>query len=309
MSTEKSPDWIPVKKINFRECCCPVCGSSNASLKHKKTIREDTMFYYICNDCDLLYANPRATPESLKNIYASADFFQGGEEGGDHLNYADFIGGEEYLRMTARDRLKRISQYRSSGKMLEVASAAGFFLIESKLAGYDVSGIEISRPMAEWSSEKWDVPVRAESIEESDLSDQTYDLICSWGVMTIIQDPVSLIRKFHKALKSGGIWAFNTYYHDGIWATLMQSRWNILVVNFSQIYSQKLILDMIQKEGFELISCRREKPYTDLMKVADMMAWNLKAPWLPKMVRFTGLSRMIVKLPLPDVKEYIWRKI
>jgi SAM-dependent methyltransferase len=192
--------------------------------------------------------------------------------------------------------------------MLEVASAAGFFLVEAKAAGYDVSGVEISAPMAAWASRRWGVEVVPESIESVELPPQEYDVIASWGVMTIIQDPIAFIRKLHQALKLGGIWAFNTYYHDGIWSRIVGNRWDILVVNFSQLYSRRSIVEIISREGFELVYRRRCRPHTDLMKIADKLAQNLRMGWLPGSFRRLGLGDVIFQIPLPDVMEYVFRK-
>jgi SAM-dependent methyltransferase len=285
-----------------------VCKADNGVLRYVKQIRDIEMYFYICSECDVLYANPRATVESLKNIYSSKDFFEGSEPGGDNLNYFDFIGGEKYLRMTARSRLSRIKKWCPKGKMLEVASAAGFFLIEAKNAGYDISGIEISVAMAQYAQQRWDVNVNPESIELVDLPQQEFDAIASWGVMTIVQDPIELIRKFHRALKPGGVWAFNTYYHDGLWPRIVKNRWDILVLNFSQLYSRKLLIDIISREGFKLVSRRRDKPHTDLMKIADKLAQNVRMNWLPGLLSKLGMDKIIVKLPLPDVLEYIFQK-
>jgi SAM-dependent methyltransferase len=266
------------------------------------------MRYWRCRRCSCLYASPRATVASLENLYASADFFEGGTPGGDHLNYFGFLADEPYLRKTAKRRLRRIGRYCPTGRMLEVASAAGFFLVEAKSAGYDVSGVELSGPLAEYSSRRWGVPVVADSIERTDLADQAYDVIASWGVMTIIQDPLALIRKFHRALKPGGIWAFNTYYYDGIWPRLVGNRWDILTVNFSQIYTRELLLQIVGREGFRLLERRRDLPYSGLMKIADKLVQNFGLGWLPAAVRTLRLERVIVPVPLPDVLTYIWRK-
>ena len=306
---EDRPTWQPMGEIQFEETSCPICHSDNAILRYTKNIRGYPMKYYICSRCRALYANPRAGFDSLKKIYASADFFEGGEPGGEHLNYFNFIGGEKYLRKTARDRLSRIQRYCKSGKMLEGASAAGFFLAEAKTAGFEVTGVEISAPMAEYASKRWSVDVIPESIEQISLPEQEYDVIATWGLMTIIRDPIALIRKFHQSLKPGGIWAFNTYYYDGWWSKLFGSRWQILVINFSQIYTKKLILEIVRREGFRLLSRRRDYPHTDLLKVADQMSWNLSAPWLARLIRSSRISNLIIRVPLPDVMEYIWQKV
>lgn len=191
---------------------------------------------------------------------------------------------------------------------MEVASAAGFFVIEAKLAGFDTAGVEISVPMAKYATERWGVPVRGESIELIELPPEEYDVIASWGVLTILRDPISVIRKFHRALKPGGIWACNTYYHDGFWHKLVGHRWNILGVQTSQIYSRRLLMDLATKEGFALLSRRRDWPHTDILKIADQLAVNTGWRWLVGAVQKAGIKDAIIKIPLPDVYEYIWRK-
>ena len=150
--------------------------------------------------------------------------------------------------------------------------------------------------------------VLPESIEDVDLGDHAYDVIASWGVMTIIQDPIALIRKFHRALKPGGIWAFNTYYRDGMWARLTGKRWDILTVNLSQIYTRQLLLEVISREGFTLLERRRDIPYTGLMKIADKLSQTLRLTALPHLLGKLHLGDIIVRIPLPDVLTYVWRR-
>lgn len=301
--------WKPLGKMTFIPANCPVCGAEDAGPRHVKRIRDLEMKYWVCRRCEALYANPRSSVDTLEKIYASKDFYNGSAPGGDHLDYFDYVAGESYLRLTARGRVRRIQEFCPKGKLLEAAGAAGFFLIEAKLAGFETSGVEFSEPMAKYSSERWGVPVRVGSIEDVQLPESEYDVIASWGMFTIIQDPVGLIRKFHKALKPGGIWAFNTYYHDGLWPRVVGRRWTILTVNFSQIFTRKLLMDTIRKEGFELVARRRDTPHTDLLKLGDQLALNLGLPWLPRLLQTLGIQSLIVRIPLPDVYEYIWRKV
>ncbi len=163
--------------------------------------------------------NPRLTVDSLRTVYDSEEFYEGREK---NINYYSFLSGERYLRRTAAGRIGRFRRFAKGRKLLEVASAAGFFLAEAKDAGFDAEGIEISRPMAAYASKRWEVPVQGESIEDADLAPEAYDVIASWGVMTIIRDPRAVIEKFHSALKPGGVWAFNTYDNRSLWGRLFR---------------------------------------------------------------------------------------
>ena len=303
-----APNWQPLGELDFVPGPCPICKSPDGVALHKKTVAGFNIEFSRCTSCDALYARNRATAESLRRIFSSRDFFAAGQPGGDNIDYFDFIGGEKYLRMTAADRISRLRRFQARGRLLEVASAAGFFLIEAKEAGYDVSGVEFSGPMAKYASERWQVPVVPDSIELIDLPEHSFDVIASWGVLTIVQDPVAVFKKFHRALKPGGIWAFNTYYHDCLWHRLVRARWGILGVQTSQIFSRRLILETVEREGFRLLSRRRDTPHSDLLKIADQLAANIGWRQLPKILQNIGLASLIIRIPLPDVYEYIWRK-
>jgi SAM-dependent methyltransferase len=303
------PHWNPLGTLEFTRRGCPVCNTDAGTLLHNKKTSGYEMHFCLCPTCNCLYAANPVTEDSLQALYGSKDFFAAGKPGEDNIDYFDFIGGEKFLRKTARGRIERIKRFKSGGKLLEVASAAGFFLIEAKEAGFDTRGVEISVPMANYASARWGVPVTGASIERIDLPAEHFDVIASWGVMTILRDPVGVVRKFQRALKPGGVWAFNTYYHDCVWHQLVGARWNILGVQTSQIYSKRLLLELVEREGFRLLSRRRDWPHSDLLKIADQLAMNTGWKWLVDAVAKAGLKNCIVRIPLPDVYEYIWQKI
>ncbi|MGE4165611.1 MAG: class I SAM-dependent methyltransferase [Xanthobacteraceae bacterium] len=309
MGNQSSPEWQSLsERLEFEERPCPICKQHSGRPLHQRKIASYDMSFWLCTNCDTIYAKKALTAGSLHKVFNSKDFFSAGNPGGDNIDYYDFIGGERYLRKTARGRINRIKKFKPQGKLLEVASAAGFFLIESKEAGFDTQGVEISAPMAEYASQRWQVPVAGESIDTYELSPGEYDVIASWGVMTIVQDPLSVIRKFHQALKPGGIWAFNTYYHDGLWHHMFGGRWIALAVQARQVFSSRGLIQIISREGFRLRSHRRDCPHTDFLKIADQLAWNTGWRWLVPSLRATGLQDLVIRVPLPDVYEYIWEK-
>lgn len=302
MSTSR-PSFEALKPVTFEPARCPVCDGDSADHRYEKPIRGYTMHFVQCRGCRTLYANPRVSRDSLPNLYASQEFFEGKD---DNINYYSFLAGEEYLSRTARSRLAQIGKYAQGKKLLEVASAAGFFLKEAKAAGYDAEGIEISRPMAEWASQRWDVPIRAASIEDVELGVATHDVIASWGVFTILRDPRAVLRKFHRALKPGGVLALNTYYNESLWGRAWGANWYILVLNTSQIHSRDTLVKLFDETGFRLMQRRREWPYASvkyaLFQLASHIPGAVSTRWLD---RIDVLNKVIVRVPAPDVYEYI----
>jgi 2-polyprenyl-3-methyl-5-hydroxy-6-metoxy-1,4-benzoquinol methylase len=300
---ETRPAFGELGEIKFEDTNCPVCGSDKRVPKYEKTVKGYHLNYVICDECETLYQKPRMTVESLRMIYASKDFYEGGD---DSVNYYSFLEGEPYLSKTAQRRIDIIKKFAKGRKLLEVASAAGFFLKTAKANGFDVQGVEFSRPMAEWASTQWGVPITADSIELVELQDAAFDVIASWGVFTILRDPRAAIRKFHKALKPEGVFALNTYYHPNLWADFFKGNWLILAINMSQIYTKKTLRSMLESEGFEVVSVRRDRPYAGIKYILFHTLSHFPG-FVKRSVfdRITWMNKLIVPVYAPDNLEWI----
>jgi len=160
--------------------------------------------------------------------------------------------------------------------------------------------------MAKYASERWSVPVAPGSIEETELEAKTYDVIASWGVMTIIRDPKTLMKKFHTALKPGGVWAFNTYDNRSLWGRAFGARWYILVPNTSQIHNDKTLRRLLDEAGFELVARRRDRPYASVERLAFVLLSHVSHGVRDKFFeRVHFLNRVVIPLRAPDAFEYI----
>jgi SAM-dependent methyltransferase len=301
---QNAPQFEPLGAFEFESCSCPVCGRNDVGKRLTKTVQGVEMHFGFCVGCSTLYSNPRLTRDSLKMLYSTSEFFEGAE---DNLNYYSFLAGEQYLRRTARGRIDRFRSLAPGKRLLEVASAAGFFLVEAKAAGFECQGIEISAPMAAYASQRWEVPVRPASIEEVDLEDESFDVIASWGVMTIIRDPKALIAKFHRALRPGGVWVFNTYDNHSLWGRAFGKRWYILVPNTNQIHNDQTLRSLIDAAGFDLVAKRHDRPYASVERLLFVLATHLGDQRVPRKVfdRIHALNRLVVPAIAPDAFEYV----
>jgi SAM-dependent methyltransferase len=302
-STQEQPEFRELGALEFEPADCPICGEHEIDRELRKIVHGIPLRFGTCLNCGTLYADPRLTVASLNALYGAEEFFEGRQN---TLNYYSFLSGEEYLRRTARGRIKRLGERTSGQRLLEVASAAGFFLVEAKNAGFDVEGIEISRPMAEFASNRWGVPVTAGSIEEINLDIGHYDVIASWGVMTILRDPRAIMAKFHGALKPGGVWAFNTYDNGSLWGRMFGSRWYILVPNTSQIHNDRTLRRLIDEAGFDLVARRRDRPYASLERLLFVLLSHTSKGVRDKFFeKVHSLNRLVIPVLAPDAFEYI----
>lgn len=302
-AADRGPEFSPLGALEFEPTSCPVCGGTEVRKPFHKDFQGVRLHFATCTGCETLYQNPRMTVDSLRTIYDSEEFFEGREK---NVNYYSFLSGEHYLRRTARGRIERFRPLARGTRLLEVASAAGFFLAEAKAAGFDAEGVEFSNPMAAYAAERWQVPVRAASIEEVELEPEAYDVIASWGVMTILRDPRAVMAKFHAALRPGGVWAFNTYDNRSLWGRMFSARWYILVANTSQIHNDATLRKLIDEAGFDLVARRRDRPYASVERLLFVLLSHLSHGVRDRFFqRVHFLNKLVIPVRAPDTYEYV----
>ena len=102
--TAGKPEFRPLAELEFEPTTCPVCGASEVRKPLEKEFQGLTLHFATCVGCSTLYQNPRMTVDSLRTMYDSEEFFEGGEQ---NVNYYSFLSGETYLRRTAKGRIER----------------------------------------------------------------------------------------------------------------------------------------------------------------------------------------------------------
>ena len=109
------------------------------------------------------------------------------------------------LRELAKRRLAILERYNIPKKtnLLEIGSAAGFFLDEAKKLGYQTKGIEISESEVKYSRDK--LGLDAESISFLDYStDSKFDCIAAFFVLEHFPDQEKVLTKIFSMLNEGG---------------------------------------------------------------------------------------------------------
>ena len=111
---------------------------------------------------------------------------------------------ETALRQLAKRRLAILERFNTKKtNLLEIGSAAGFFLDEAKKIGYKVKGIEISQSEVAYSRDK--LGLDAESISFLDYTtDEKFDCIAAFFVLEHFSDQEKVLTKIFSLLNEGG---------------------------------------------------------------------------------------------------------
>jgi SAM-dependent methyltransferase len=175
---------------------CPVCGGSSST-----TIRafDDGVTVARCSGCSAIYTPHRhPNPESL---LAAA-------------NYERLVwifgplasGAKPHFRAGAfKAYLRLVMKHARGGRLLDVGCAHGFFGVEARRLGFEVTGIEPAPPFARYASEVNGLRVVKGVVAQADLGDGRWDAITFTDSLEYVPDPVADLSRLARHLKDDGV--------------------------------------------------------------------------------------------------------
>jgi len=182
---------------------CPSCDSTAQTELPTYCIWNDVRWQPVrCRVCDHRYTNPMPSDDDLLQMYAD-DYFD--DDGAWVCGFwkGSYVGNEKKLRNEARSVLAALPL--SGGRLLEIGSAGGFFLDEARTAGFDVTGIELNRHMAEWGRSTLGLEIFSGIFEKMDFEVASYDVVVAQDVLEHVRDPRTFVSKVSGLLSPGGL--------------------------------------------------------------------------------------------------------
>lgn len=228
---------------------CYLCGKDAA----------DTMFeqppYRVvrCRDCSFVYTLPRLSPEQIKAMYQTAYW---SSDAAKEFGYTDYLKDKELYLATYRMRREVITSRKPRpGRVLDVGSAAGYFLATMKEIGWECHGIELSEFMAAKSAELFGLEnVRPGSILEARYPYEHFDVITFWDVIEHLEDPLPHLQKACTLLRPDGLLVIETQNVESLFARVMGSRWqHFKMAEHLYHFGPKTIAVLLARAGFDVV--------------------------------------------------------
>jgi 2-polyprenyl-3-methyl-5-hydroxy-6-metoxy-1,4-benzoquinol methylase len=107
----------------------------------------------------------------------------------------------------AHQTLRRLHRFVHTGRLLEVGVGSGVFLNAASLAGFDCTGIEASRHLADHVRRAYKLPVVQGYLEDFGPATRQpcFDIIVMNHVLEHMPDPKAMLRRISALLNKGGI--------------------------------------------------------------------------------------------------------
>ena len=272
LDVEQSSDWSPY--------CCTHTGYG----VHSTIVQ--------CQDCGLVYVNPRRDGGSLLEAYeAVRDPLYAEEQEGRVLTFERHLRPLEWRTGTPNGRA-----------LLDVGAYTGVFVEIAARHGWDAWGVEPSRWAVQQATERG-LRVVQGTTETADLPDEFFDVVTLWDVIEHVGDPLEELRRVHNLLKSDGLVVVHTIDISSFFARLMGSRWPWLMEMHLYYFSRRTLRQMLQKAGFSVLDIRPQGRYLRLGYLMNRVA--ALVPWLGRplewLVSRLGLRRVPVAVNLGDL--------
>lgn len=173
---------------------CPMCSSVN--LSHERKV--DGYDLEKCQDCTLVFMNPRCTPDQLEDIYSVRD-----EEA--LIELYEKIATPDVLATYIR-KLDKIEEHvPQRGRILDYACAAGYFFEVAKERGWDAHGYDIGQWAAKAAKKRGLGNMTVGFDFDEYYPADHFDVVYAAQVFEHLLIPADVLKQLLRVLKPGGL--------------------------------------------------------------------------------------------------------
>lgn len=198
-----------------------------------------------CTGCGLVFVNPRPSVSEMKALYEGQET---------KIDLFEHIARRHQKTIEARRSLRTLKRLQPDGRLLEVGSAAGYFLWEARRQGYRVQGLDLTAQLVHFARDVLDVPTFEGTLCEAPFAPESFDIIYMRNVLSHLAYPRQEFATLNRLLRPGGLFVLET----GNVAELPADQAGELELPDHLFhFSEATIAKLLELTGFERIEIRR----------------------------------------------------
>jgi 2-polyprenyl-3-methyl-5-hydroxy-6-metoxy-1,4-benzoquinol methylase len=211
-----------------------------------------------CNNCGLVYLNPRP------NKQLGLDYFE--------LAYSNAKGFEdhEYYRNHAMIFKRNIKRFEILDKLtppnkniLDFGAGQGHFVKVARDLGWSCEGTELSQSAIDAAKTKFGVSL-FKSLGE--IKSRDFGVIALWDVIEHLEDPRGTLKLLSNYLHSDGYFVIETANIDSVDYLLNKGKWSYWHVDHLSYFSKKTLKYLVNSIGFEVVGPDMSSPNSSTNK-------------------------------------------
>ncbi|MCS6862473.1 MAG: methyltransferase domain-containing protein [Abditibacteriales bacterium] len=255
--TASEASWEKLK-ASLHPVPCDLCGADQAAIVLSPSPPPHVVR---CGMCGLIYFNPQPTPEALREFYSSEspeDYTPRLREWQGELSAqkAQKLTEElNFLEQWLRRDDARPHNANQRVRFLEVGCAFGHQLFCAQQKGWEVVGVELSAPAANWVRQELGLEVHNGTIESAArvLPPESFDIVLMSHVLEHVLHPTAVLQAAASLIKPGGVIAIYVPNGDSFPARHDFDHWEW--TSFPEhlyYFSPSTLARLLTKCGFEV---------------------------------------------------------
>lgn len=246
-----------VNKEHLEEILCPLCSSNRKS--HEELMTKQGFHFVRCNECDLIFVNPRIRQEIIKKSYESDSMA--------NEAWVDVLLSPAETQFQTKDfsrLLDLLTSFQSSGRLLDVGCSIGRFLDLARKRGFETIGLELSQKARRYAQETLELEVLDKTLEEIHFPEASFDVVIASGVLEHVVDPVQFLREVNRVLKIGGIILVGVPNVYSLAAMMMREITRTFTgMNHLTYFSEATLAETLRKTGYDIVHTETDRAALD----------------------------------------------
>jgi len=217
--------------------------------------------------------------------------------GEQNISYKKYHGDEVYktfeklFRNIYQKRVNMILKYKKGpGKVLEIGASMGTMLDIFKKIGWEVWGVEPSGS-AEVARKKR-IKILKNTFEKAKPPKEYFDVVILNHTLEHMKNPVSVLKKVEKVLKTGGIVFVDVPNFGGISARIMGKKWPYILPDEHVFhFTLETLQKVLEKAGFNVVVWRTQSGIfecADPLREIFLSLTTLKKRFFTNVLGFPG---------------------
>jgi 2-polyprenyl-3-methyl-5-hydroxy-6-metoxy-1,4-benzoquinol methylase len=255
--SDSAPDFTKsgvYSGLDYPHCC--ICDTSNFHRLFVAPVQNyqrgvfdlDDFPIVKCNQCGLIYVNPRISVEANNKYY---EFLL--TEDHDFLDKHFFETYSVHKKQIDR-YIRIIKKTKFDGRILDIGCGNGFFLTRARESGFQVEGQEISSLFINYCRQNLDLTVYSGELDSLNLEAGSYDVITMFDVIEHVYLPGKLLKECNRLLKPDGLLVVTTHDIGNFFAKLYGVKWHMIYpIGHVWYFTRVTLRSLLRKEGFREI--------------------------------------------------------
>lgn len=251
-----------------------------------------------CLGCNYVYTSPQLSAEQIVSLYSDTE----------DETYLENIPARE---STFAYNFKALKPFLSKdSSLLDMGAYCGVFLDVVRKEGFEnLKGIEPSNWASNYARSEYNLDVKTGILSDLDPSEK-YDCITAWDVLEHLSDPNKELQIISNYLKDDGVFAFSTLDIHNWFPRLMGERWPWYMDMHLYYFSDPVMRDILEREGFEVVESRNYCHIITARYFLEKLA-SMGVPFVAKLSK-TKFGEKLANFQIPfrfgDIKLYVCKK-